>query len=189
MKERMKKIKKKDIIILSALILGFVLLQMVPGVKAASSGTNPVIYDSTYIDKLVAEINNNIKSSNEELRKEISAASGSGSGDVQKELADTKKELAALKESMVFKIIKLPAGKTLVGGESTEIIVRNKDRAVAYVEKTATGGVSNLISGQDIQNGATIPYNQLLLISKADGRGVKAIKDADIMVKGTYTIK
>ncbi len=179
MKELMRKVKKRHLILLAVIACSFTALQLAPIVKAQAD-SSPVIYDSTYIDKMEANLKSMIQSSSDDLKKQIAATSSQ---------TDVEKELADLKESMVFKIIKLPAGKTLVAGASTEMIIRNKDRVVAYVDKTATGGISNLISGKDIPNGAIIPDNQLLLVPKADGRGVTATQDADIMIKGMYTIK
>ncbi len=186
MKILMNKIIEKPFVMLAVLICMISLVQLAPIVKA-ETGSDTTIYDSTYIDKMEIEIKNLIQTSNDELKKQINAVSTQS--ELEKKLADTVNELALLKESMVFKIIKLPAGKTLIGDASTEIIVRNKDRVTAYVSSIATGGVSNLISGTDIPNGAVIPDNQLLLIPKADGRGITAKADADIMIKGTYTIK
>lgn len=186
MKVLMSKIKKKHVIILSAIVCGFILLQLAPVVKAQTDNS-PTIYDSTYIDKLETNLKSLIQSSKDEIKKQIEALSVQS--DLEKKLIDTQKELALVKDSMVFKIIKLPAGKTLIGDASTEIIVRNKNRVTAYVSSTATGGISNLISGKDIPNGVIIPDNQLLLVPKADGRGITAKTDADIMIKGTYTIK
>lgn len=166
---------KKNIGFLFTILCALVLLQLAPNVEAADS--SPVIYDSTYIDKIQADL----KAADTSLQKQLT--------DTQTQLTAAQTELAAVKDSMVFKIIKLPAGKTLVGGASTEIIVRNKNRVTAYVASTATGGVSNLISGTDIKNGEIVPDNQLLLIPKDDGRGITAKADADIMIKGMYTIK
>ncbi len=176
MKLLMSKVKKRHAIILAGIMCAIVLLQLAPVVKAQTN--SPTIYDSTYIDKLEIELKTLIKSS-----------AAPAQSDLEKKLIETQNELAAVKDSMVFKIIKLPAGKTLIGDASTEIIVRNSNRVKAYVSGTATGGVSNLISGKDIPNGVIIPDNQLLLIPKKDGRGITAIQDADIMIKGTYTIK
>jgi len=186
MKVLMSKIKKKQVIILATIICGFALLQLAPDVKAQTN-SSPTIYDSTYIDKLEIDMKGLIQSSNDALKKQIETLPAQT--DLEKKLIDTQNELATVKDSIIFKVIKLPAGKTLIGDASTEIIVRNKDRVTAYVSSNATGGLSNLISGKDIMNGVMIPYNQLLLVSKADGRGITAIKDADIMIKGTYSIK
>ncbi len=186
MKILMSKLKKRHLVLAVTIITGFAALLLAPVVKAqADSG--PTIYDSTYIDALEVKLKGLIQSSGDELKKQISAISTQS--DLQKELSDTKKELAALKESMAFKIIQLPKGKILLGGASTEIIVRTKSGAVAYIEKTASGGLANLISGKDIPNNAVIQDNQLLLVPAEDGRGIKATKDAYIMIKGTYTIK
>lgn len=179
MKIQMGKVKKKHVTIIATLIFAFTMIHFIPAVKAQTT-SNPTIYDSTYIDKLVIDLKGLIQSSKDELKAQISAMPA------QTEL---EKELATVKDSMVFKIIKLPAGKTLIGDASTEIIVRNRNRVTAYVSSSATGGISNLISGKDIPNGQIIPDNQLLLIPKADGRGITAKADADIMIKGTYTIK
>lgn len=200
MKKLMSKIKKKHVIVLSAFISGIVLLQMAPTVRAETGG-GQVIYDSTYIDKLETSLRSLIQSTSDDLKKQITASASQA--DIEKKLTDTQNkltdteakltatqnELASLKESMVFKVIKLPAGKIMLGGSSTEIIVRTKNGATAYLEKTATGGLSNLISGKDLKNGEIIPDNQLMLVPNGDGRGIKASKDSYIMVKGTYTIK
>jgi hypothetical protein len=169
MKVLISKIKKKHVIIVATIICAFAMLQFVPAVKAQTD-SSPTIYDSTYIDKLEIEIKSLIQSSNDEIKKQITAVPVQT--DLEKELIDTKKELATIKDSIVFKIIKLPAGKTLIGDASTEIIVRNANRVTAYISSTATGGISNLISGKDIRNGQIIPANQLLLVPKADGRGI-----------------
>lgn len=171
-----KRIKKEYVIITLILIGVFALLHIAPAVMAAatptSTSSSPVLYDKTYIDALETELKTLIQTN-----------------DAQKKVVELEKELADLKASMTFKIIKLQTGQTLVGGDSCEIIVRTKNKVVAYVSSTATGGVSNLISGKDIKNGEIIPDNQLLLVPKADGRGIKANAPADIMIKGTYTIK
>lgn len=186
MKELKSMIKKRHIFILSACIGCFALLQLAPVVRADSTG-GQVIYDSTYIDKLEATLRSLIQSTGDDLKKQMAASASSA--DLEKKLSDTEKELAALKESYIFKVVKLPAGKIMLGDSSTEIIVRTKNGATAYIEKTASGGLSNLISGKDLKNGETIPDNQLLLVPNGDGRGIKASKDSYVMIKGKYTIK
>ncbi len=186
MKTLMKRIQRNPIMVVAVLFCAISLVQFAPVVKA-ETGSDTTIYDSTYIDKMEIEIKSLIQASKDELKKQITAVNTQS--ELEKKLTETQNELSILKESMVFKIIKLPAGKTLIGDASTEIIVRNKNKVTAYVSGTATGGISNLISGTDIPNGAIIPDNQLLLIPKADGRGITAKADADIMIKGTYTIR
>ncbi len=186
MKELKIKFKKRYLLILAAFVCGFALLKLAPVVRA-ETGSGQVIYDKTYIDALETELKNLIQRSADELKKQNTAPASQTA--LEKKLSDTETELAALKESIIFKVVKLPAGKILLGGSSTEIILRTKNGATAYLEKTASGGLSNLISGKDLKNGETIPDNQLLLVPNGDGRGIKASKDAYVMIKGTYTIK
>lgn|GEM_PF-2213062 len=186
-------IRKKHVIVISAVICGFAILHFAPDVKA-EAGSGRIIYDSTYIDKMEASLRNLIQTTSDDLKKQISA-SGSNSN-IEKKLAETEaklnaaeKELASLKDSMQFKVVKLPSGKIMLCDNSTEIILRTKGGAKAYIEKTASGGLSNLISGKDLKNGEEIPDNQLILVPNGDGRGIKASRDSYVMVKGKYTIK
>lgn len=85
----------------------------------------------------------------------------------------------------VFVVVNIKAGQTLIAKEGTEIILRTgKANAVA----SAGGGLSDVTAAKDIKNNAVIPANHLLIIPRDDGRGVKAITDIILMVKGNYDI-
>jgi len=83
----------------------------------------------------------------------------------------------------------LKSGQIVVGGSSTEMILRT-GAANAYIPSTAGGGISDLTGGADITNGKAISKNHLLLFPRDDGRALKVTKDNTyIMVKGEYTIQ
>jgi len=85
----------------------------------------------------------------------------------------------------VFVVVNIKAGQRLIAKEGTEIILRTgKANAVA----SAGGGLSDVTAAKDIKNNAVIPANHLLIIPRDDGRGVKAITDIILMVKGNYDI-
>ncbi len=85
----------------------------------------------------------------------------------------------------VFEVVNIKAGQSLIAREGTEIILRTgKAKAVA----SAGGGLSDVTAAKDIKNNAVIPANHLLIIPRDDGRGVKAITDIILMVKGNYDI-
>ncbi|ASS73900.1 hypothetical protein CIG75_02190 [Tumebacillus algifaecis] len=86
-----------------------------------------------------------------------------------------------------FKVIQLKTGQTLKGGEGTEIIVRSGSvTAIA----SSSGGLSDVSNSADLAEGAQVPANHLILVPRADGRGIKAVaNDPYIMVRGTYTIQ
>lgn len=86
-----------------------------------------------------------------------------------------------------LEVVTLPKGKTLIvdlpGGE---IILRGgKVTAIG----SPAGGLSDLTGGKDLTTGATVPPNHLLLVPRNDGRGVKAVTDAILLVRGTYLVK
>lgn len=85
--------------------------------------------------------------------------------------------------------VELKQNQILNCGESTEIILRSgKATAIGG----AGGGLSDITSGTgaDINTGNDVPLNHLLMISRDDGRGIKATsKTAWVLVKGPYSIK
>lgn len=74
-------------------------------------------------------------------------------------------------------------GQVIVGGEGTEIILRS-GKAKAYI--TGVAGVVNITTGKEINNGGNITLNNLIVIPRDDGRGVKVTENAWFMIKGEY---
>lgn len=90
------------------------------------------------------------------------------------------------KPEITFKVVEVPAGKTLYGEAGTEIVLRmGKGSIVA----TAKGGVADLTSGYDLSDGTQIPPNHHLIVPVDDGRGIKVTEKTLVLVKGGYTIK
>ncbi|MCT4619252.1 MAG: hypothetical protein N4A62_07665 [Marinisporobacter sp.] len=87
----------------------------------------------------------------------------------------------------VFEILEVQKGQRVIGGASTEMIIRSgKVSAIA----SASGGIADLISGQDLKNGEIVPLNHLLLLPRGDGRGVEVLMDQTyILIKGSYEIQ
>jgi hypothetical protein len=85
-----------------------------------------------------------------------------------------------------YEVVSISAGKQLIAGGSTEIVLRQgKATAIA----SATGGLSDVTLGGDWQTGFNIPANHLLIVPKDDGRGLTAVTDIKILIRGTYIIK
>lgn len=204
----MKKVQKKYFIILAIIVCGLILLQFTPVVLA--QGEAGKIYDSTYIDKVVNELKGLISKNSDDLKVHI-ATTGSQT-DLSKQLSDTQKELSNVKAALsatqkelsdlkanggtsatsgavVFKTVTLPAGKILIGTTGTQILPRTANTAVIYTEKTATGGLLNMVYGREVAKGTSAAINQMLFVPKDDGRGIKAIKQTIVIVSGTYKIK
>ena len=92
---------------------------------------------------------------------------------------------AAPAESAVFTPIHVMAGHVLLGNEGTEIILRS-GQAMANVP--GTDGLTNLTIGADMAHGTSISANHLLVVPRRDGRGIWALSDAWMLVKGDFEI-
>lgn len=85
-----------------------------------------------------------------------------------------------------FKPVLVEVGQTIYGKEGTELILRSgKGNAVV----PGAEGIANLTNGLEVKNKNTINKNQLLIIPRDDGRGVKVTEKAWFLVKGGYEIK
>jgi hypothetical protein len=86
---------------------------------------------------------------------------------------------------LAYQVLQLQVGQIVIGGEGTEIIVRSGE--VTAIDNGANG-ISDITGGQDLRTGQLCKTNHLLLVPRNDGRGVKALTEAYIMVRGSYTL-
>ena len=74
----------------------------------------------------------------------------------------------------------------LVGNGGAEIILRGgKGRAIT----SPLGGLADVTQGRDVGSGEVIAANHLLLVPRSDGRGVKAVTDLILLIRGRYWIE
>ncbi len=188
--------KKKNII--KSLLLGTVattlLITTVYAAGAAGSSDDPLVTKS-YVDTQISSILNTISSSNS------NTGNGTISEEVEKDLVETvtKNVLAIISatsndstntstgSSQSYVPVELQSGQILVGDEGTEIILRSGS-ALSYVN--SANGIVNATTGGEYMDGISIPKNNILIVPRNDGRGVRAINgSAWFIVKGGYTIK
>lgn len=89
-------------------------------------------------------------------------------------------------EAPKFEVVKVDAGKSVIGAASTEIILRS---GTATAIAGASGGVSDLTEGVDLSTGTAVTKNHLLVIPVDDGRGIQCTSTCYVMIKGEYTLK
>lgn len=89
-------------------------------------------------------------------------------------------------QAPTWEVIEVPAGKTLIGAQGTEMILRS-GKAVAV--DNGVNGISDLTNAQDLMGGTKISLNSLILIPRADGRGIKCQENSFVMVLGSYEIQ
>jgi len=140
--------------IFTAIIIAGITAYAQPGTPA-----DPMVSRS-YVDARIAE-----------LEAQIAQISTSGGGGGEQTVG---REL--------FTVVSAEPGSTLIGGASTEIILR-------YGHATAVSGVNglaNVTSGHDLMNGQRVPLNHLLIVPQPDGRGMHFHTNGYLMIKGDF---
>lgn len=84
-----------------------------------------------------------------------------------------------------YNLVNVKAGQKIIGSEGTEFVLRMGSGTIVATEN---GGVADLTSGVDLQNGSAVPANHNLLSPKNDSRGIHMSTDGIILIKGTYTV-
>ncbi len=184
----MRSMKKLVLVLSLFVILSFIFVHIVSAVTADPGTDNDPIVSQSYVDQKIKELTDSVNAkvygdnaAITELTKKVEELKASNSA-LTKQLSEMKPE------AFKFQPVELKAGQQLIAGESAEIVMRSgKAKAIAGTN----GGLSDITaaSSTDIKTGATIPLNHLLLSSRDDGRGINAVKDTWIIIKGTYTIK
>ena len=90
-------------------------------------------------------------------------------------------------QSDSYKPVRATKGQIIIGNEGSEIILRS-GQAIGYC--TGVDGVVNATKGTEVFNKDKIEKNNLLIIPRSDGRGVKITSDECwFIIKGGYEIK
>ncbi|CAM4371805.1 hypothetical protein L1N85_07895 [Paenibacillus alkaliterrae] len=92
-------------------------------------------------------------------------------------------------QDVALEVVSVPAGKTLMAGQGTEVIVR-VGQAIAY--SSDSNGISDLTAGADLKSGTVVPKNHLMLFPR-EGRGVlpdpAQPNGLTVLVRGSYSIQ
>lgn len=155
--------------IISIMILGVLSIAVYAG-SIPGSEEDPIVtlsYVNTKIDELKAYIDKAI----------MNQSPDSG----YQEVPDNSRAM-----NTAYEIINLVSGQKMIGKESTEMILRSGE---AEVIVPGMNGISDITVGKDLKNGEKVSQNHLLLIPRDDGRGIKALSEIYVMVKGDYLIQ
>jgi len=137
-----------------------------------------------YIDSLITKANENSALQGQEIAK------------LKAELELKKQEIAKLTETINsisatasgrFEVVEMQKNQMLIAGEGAEIIPRSGRFSAIY---GANGGLSDVTSAKDLKDNEAIVNNHMLIASREDGRGMKALADRSfLIIKGIYTLK
>ena len=144
----------------------------VPGTAA-----DPVVSKS-YMDAQIDILKTQISTLQQQVDK-LEASGGSGT-------PSTPVTPSQPAEAPKFEVVKVDAGKSVIGSASTEIILRS---GTATAIAGASGGVSDVTEGVDLSQDTAVTKNHLLIIPGDDGRGIRCTSLCYVMIKGDYTLK
>jgi len=152
--------------------------------SAASPGSaeDPLVSKS-YVDE---QIKKALSGSSEELGEEQIEAIAKEV--VSEMLANTdysgnNGNAVVYKEAAAYVPVNVAAGSVVLGHEGTEMILRSGN-AQAFVP--GTDGIVNATTGAELQDGAFVEKNNVLIIPRFDGRGVLAESDCWLLIRGGY---
>ena len=86
-----------------------------------------------------------------------------------------------------FSPLQLFEGQKLIGGEGAEIIMRSGEAEA--IDNNGENGVSDLTAGKDLMTGDPVGLNHLLVVPRDDGRGITALTEVWVMIRGDYTVR
>lgn len=126
----------------------------------AGSSSDPLVSKS-YVDDKIEQVLEKINSSSSSNNSSASASAST------------------------FTPVNVATGKTIIGGEGTEIILRSGN---AQVVLNGNDTITDATTGQALSEGKALSTNHLTIIPRGDGRGYKVTHNAWFLVKGSYTI-
>jgi len=96
---------------------------------------------------------------------------------------------AAADTAGTYVILELARGQRLRSRSNSVEIILRPDGAAAVISQHADYGVIDLTSGLERLSGEELPVNHLILVPRADGRGISVTSSkAFVMVRGDYEI-
>jgi len=171
------------------------------GAKAASAGepgseADPLVTKS-YVDQQIAQLSALISGS---------GSSGSGSGTVDsKAIAQLQTDVGDLTSFIIgalqeietlknrvnalesgYQVVEAKAGQKVILAGGSEALLRS---GAATAIKGTYGVLADATSGVDLNDGANVPVQHLLISSRSDGRGLNIKSNAFLLIRGAYTIK
>lgn len=180
------------LLIIVILVLSAVVIGVADGV-APGSEQDPIVTQSYveqkseqikyYIDSLIKRANDDNTAQAQEIEK-LKADLELKSQEIAKLIEELGKSPVA---STRFEVVELSKNQILIAGEGAEIIPRSgKFSAISG----ANGNLSDISAARDLKNGEAAAINHMLIASRGDGRGIKALADKSfLIIKGTYELK
>ena len=170
--------RKSWVILLAAALLAISCFAAVFADDAVPGTAADPVVSKSYMDAQIDILKTQIST----LQQQVDKLEESGGGGTP----STPDTPATPAEAPKFEVVKVEAGKSVIGAASTEIILRS---GTATAIAGASGGVSDVTEGVDLSQDTAVTKNHLLIIPVDDGRGIRCTSVCYVMIKGDYTLK
>jgi len=174
------------LIVVAVMSVSINIFQAVSAATSAPGSTGDPIVSKSYVDAKVKTATTSITALQTKLtaaQKDITEAATKIT-DLNSQITSLKSQVAALKAAG-YKVVTIEAGKKVIVGSSTEMILRS-GKATAI--SGTGGGLSDVTVGKDLVSGNSVTANHLLISSKNDGRGLNCITKCYIIIRGSYKV-
>lgn len=165
------KFDKKIVLLITALTIGIGFSSNMVSAYTEPGSTSDPLVTLSYVDMKLTQLK-------EEIRKEFSESTSQTSPVASNQ---TTVESA----NTLFQVIEIKAFDKVILGESTEFILRAGE---AITIEGPGGGLADLTTGIDLKDKEIVPLNHHGLSSRNDGRGISALSDGWILIKGKYNL-
>lgn len=197
--------KKKIVFAIELFLVSSVLIAVTVFAAQVGSSEDPLVaksYVDDKIEQVLKLINGSTSSSNSSNSSGSSSSSETSSFTEEDKKAIVNEIMEQIEPLIAISVNDLPistggdsskytpvfakVGQVVYGSEGTELILRSGKGNILI---DGVAGIVDATSGIELNNGAKVPSNHILLIPRADGRGIKMTEDGWFMIKGEYEIK
>jgi hypothetical protein len=185
------------VVLIAASIL---LVYTVSGVDLEPGSEEDPLVTKSYVDNefktYQAQINSKINLLKSEFRKSRDDEDDKNINLLKNQLIELESQIIGLKnlvekqeKYIKFEVVEIEAGQSIILSDSSEIILRaGKALAIAGEKGDGLADITTDSEKNNLVTGDIVPLNHLLLVSRDDNRGIKAITKIWVLVKGDYNI-
>ncbi|NSW90382.1 MAG: hypothetical protein HPY74_06855 [Firmicutes bacterium] len=180
------------------IVFSLLLVHTVSGIGSEpGSDEDPLVtksYIDSELDKFASEVNSKINLLKSELKKsksdEAVEAIAAKLFELVKNVDDLNKQIEEFSKYAKFEVVELEPGQKIILGDSAEVILRaGKALAIAGEKGDGLADITTDSKNNNLVTEDIVPLNHLLLVSRDDGRGIKAVTKVWVLVKGNYRIE
>lgn len=188
--------KRKRVLalVICAILCSATLLVVTAGSGEPGSEADPLVTKS-YVDQQIAQLSALIAGSGSSgtgsVDSKVVAQLQTDVGDLTSFIIGALQEIDSLKNRVNalesgYIVVEAKAGQKVILAGGSEALLRS---GTATAIKGTYGVIADATAGVDLNDGANVPLQHLLISSRSDGRGLTIKSNSFLLVRGAYTIK